>query len=165
MLVLRLPGGSLKSILEKVPTRPETPLNRKIDSSVPRSNDPCMITFLEGESVQMPCGHAVSPDGLMDYCWNEVSNGRKCEIRCCLCDSKWPIEVIKRYGGASSEELRMLEEGLSKNYSRKHLAAMECPGCMSLCEGKNSTNNYVQCVICTRKQKKAAMHGFRTNSA
>ena len=155
MLVLRLPGGSLKSILEKVPTRPETPLDRKIDSSVPRSNDACMITFLEGESVRMPCGHAISPDGLMDYCWNEVSSGRKSEIHCCLCDSEWPIEVIKRYGGASSEELRMLEEGLSKNYCMKHPDIIECPGCMSLCERKDATNNCVQCLICTRKHKKA----------
>lgn len=158
MLVLRLPGGSgetKKSILEVKPTRPRMPLNRSIPSSVPRSNEPCMITFLEGESVQMPCSHAISPDGLMDYCWNEVSSGRKYEIRCCICNSEWPIDVIKRFGGASVDELRMLEEGLSKNYCRVHSDISECPGCTSLCERKNASNNCVQCPICTRKNGEA----------
>ena len=137
------------------PTRPQTPLNRNIPSSVPRSNEACMITFLEGESVQMPCSHAISPDGLMDYCWNEVSSGRKYEIRCCICNSEWPIDVIKRFGGASVDELRMLEEGLSKNYCRVHSDISECPGCTSLCERKNASNNCVQCPICTRKNGEA----------
>ena len=159
MLVMRLLGGSSDenaiSILEKELTQPQTPLDRRIHSSVPRSSEPCMITFVEGDSVQMPCGHAISPDGLMDYCWSEVSSGRKYEIRCCLCNSEWPIEIIKRFGGASEEELRMLEEGLSKNYCRVHSNISECPGCMSLCEQKDTSKSCVQCPVCTRKKEKA----------
>ena len=148
MLVMRLCGGAEL-------TRPKAPLNRRLDSTVPRSNEACMITFLEGESVRMPCGHSISPDGLMDYCWNEVSSNRKYEIHCCLCDSEWPIEVLKRYGGASLKELRMLEEGLSRNYCFKSSDITECPGCQSFCERKNKSTNCVQCYICTRKKKEA----------
>ncbi len=147
MLVMRLPGGA-----ELV--RPKAPLNRAIGSSVPRSSEPCMITFMEGESVCMPCGHSISPDGLMDYCWNEVSSSRKSEIRCCLCESEWTIKTIKAYGGTSDEELRMLEEGLSRNYCLKNPEITECPGCTSFCMRKNTSTNCVHCYICSRKKSK-----------
>lgn len=155
---MQLLGGSAEapeSFLEKQLIRPQTPGSRRIHSSVPRSDEICMILQFAGESVEMPCKHAISPDALMDYCWNEVSNGKKCQIRCCLCDGEWPIEVIKRFGGATEEELRMLEEGLTKNYCNAHSDIRECPGCMSLCERKNKSNLCVQCLICTRKNEKS----------
>lgn len=147
MLVLRLPGGA-----EMV--RPTAPRSRKIASSVPHSDEPCMITYMEGESVRMPCGHSISPDGLMDYCWNEVSSSRKSEIRCCLCEKEWPIQVLKTYGGANDQELRMLEEGLSRNYCLKNPDITECPGCTTFCMRKNTSTNCVMCVMCTKKNKK-----------
>ena len=71
-LVLRLLGGVTR---------------RRIDHSLPRSREPCMITYMANEPdfpvLKMPCGHSISPDGLMDYCWSQIDLG-KYEIKCCL---------------------------------------------------------------------------------
>ena len=110
-LVMRLPGGS-----DSVPV-----VQRKIDKSIPRSSDSCVITmenFKEsGVTVlRMPCGHSMSPDGLMEYAWAEVSTNKKTEIKCPLCAKEWELSTIKRYGGATDEELEQLELGISRNF-------------------------------------------------
>ena len=150
VLVMRLPGGAQK---------PAPPKSRKVGSSVPRSSEPCMITFDESkQNVRMPCGHTISPDGLMEYCWSEVSGTqRKHEIRCCLCNTEWPLDVLYRYSGASQEELKMLEVGLSQNFCRHSSDILECPGCESFCERKNKESNSVQCRVCTKNKKAAYM--------
>ena len=149
VLVMRLPGGS----------KPAPPARRRPDRAVPRSSEPCMITFEEdAHNVLMPCGHTISPDGLMDYCWSEVSGGqRKQEIRCCLCNAEWPLDVLYQYSGASKAELDMLEVGLSKNFCLHSSDIMECPGCESFCERKNCDINCVQCRICSKKKSSSYM--------
>ncbi len=150
-LVLRLLGGAYcQSSL------------RHIDQKLPRSNDPCMITFEydcpEYPVFLMPCGHSMSPDGLMDYCWNEISSCKpeiRCpEIRCPLCNQEWPIEVISKYGCATDTEIHQLENGLSRNFCLSDPNILECPICTSFCERRDTTNLCVQCIVCTKKKGK-----------
>ena len=145
-LVLRLPGGSAQSSL------------RHIDPKLPRSKEPCMITSEndcpENPVFVVPCGHSMSPDGLMDYCWNEISMCKP-EIRCPLCNQEWPIEVISKYGCATNTQIRELENGLSKKFCLSNPNILECPSCSSFCERKNKTKLRVQCLICTKKKGKS----------
>lgn len=153
-LVMRLNGGANRMLMDQ----PRKPDKRKIDPSVHSGDDVCMISFEEKGCVKMPCGHSIIPDMLMDYCWNEI-NSRKWEIRCCLCNHEWPIDVLERYGGASPEELQMLEEGLSLNYCEHTSTIQQCPGCKSYCERKHNDSNFcVECRVCTRKNGR--MHYF-----
>ena len=139
-LVLRLLGGANST--------------RRIDPSLPRSSEPCMITYMENELdfpvLKMPCGHSISPDGLMDYCWNEIGLG-KYEIRCCLCKNEWLMEVIRKYGGATKVELEQLEVGLSNNFCSKSDKIQQCPGCNSLCERQDPSKTCTKCVVCSKK--------------
>ncbi len=144
-LVLRLPGGSAQSSL------------RHIDRKLPRSKEPCMITFEDDCSefpvFVLPCGHSISPDGLMDYCWNEISSCKP-EIRCPLCNQEWPIEVISKYGCATHTEIHELENGLSKNFCLNDPSILECPNCTSFCERRDTTKLCVQCIVCSKKKAK-----------
>lgn len=150
-LVMRLPGGGnfwggTRSTSERYKVRHIDP------SLLANSDEACIITLEKGNCVCMPCRgrHSISPDGLMDYCWSEISNNGKSEIRCPVCDEEWTLEVIY-HRGTTAEELRWLEEGLSKNVCLKNPDISECPGCQSLCERKDKNNNCVQCSICSKQ--------------
>ncbi len=123
-LVLRLPGGGGSW------SRPSA-LTRDIDPTLRHSKEPCMITFEDDCSefpvFVLPCGHSTSPDGLMEYCWNEIG-AHKPEILCPRCNKEWTIDVIVKYGCASKDELHELETGLSKNFCLKNEDILECPG-------------------------------------
>ena len=141
-LVLRLPGGSAV---------------RHINPKLTRSKEPCMITYEtdcpDYPVFEMPCRHSVSPNGLMDYCWNEIGS-RKCKIRCPLCNEEWTMDVICKYGCAKQTEIHELENGLSKNFCLADSNVLECPSCTSFCERKDTSNQCVQCTICTKKKGK-----------
>jgi hypothetical protein len=141
MLVMRLPGGSL--------------VERKVDPSLPRSKERCMITCENFEEncvvvLQMPCNavHAMCSDALMDYAWSEVSTNRKTEVKCPLCAEEWSLDVVKRYGGATSIELDQLELGISQNFCTK---SDECPKCQSYCTRQNTRIDSVLCLVCSKK--------------
>jgi len=139
-LVMRLPGGSSKT------------QERRIDSSIPRSQEKCMVTFENTKDngivvVKMPCGHPICPDGLMDYAWSEVSNSKKTEIKCFLCGQEWPFGVIKRYGGATSIELEQLELGITCNFFSKSSDINQCPKCQSYCTRVDSSVSSVKCIV------------------
>lgn len=125
----------------------------KLDSTVIRTDETCMLSYEDGVAVKMPCGHAISPDWLMDYCWHEIDDG-KYEIKCSLCAQEWPMEVLHKYGGANEEELHLLEEGLSKNYCEKASGIIQCPGCNSYCMRADESSNCMQCGICTKNKGK-----------
>ena len=147
-LVMRLVGGA-------EPERPVVPEIRKIDPSIPRAeNEPCMIFYTDDNSVKMPCGHVISPDGLIDYSWNEVCVGTKTNVLCCICRSEWDVDVIRRYGGATDEEIALLQECLSRNYCISDPHISECPGCTSYCERINELKKCVVCRHCSNKKGK-----------
>ncbi len=143
-LVLRLYGGS--SLVPR----------RRINASIPRSDENCLITMENTKEngvivLKMPCGHSISPDGLMDYCWNEVSMNKKTEIKCPLCATEWDIGVIRRYSGATAIELSQLEVGISENFCSKSSDINQCPKCNSYITRQNTTLNSVLCVVCSKK--------------
>ena len=157
-LVLRLPGGGRYWSTPSAPTRDSNP-TRDIDPTLPRSNnnDACIITCTENSPDNpvfvMPCGHPMSPDGLMDYCWNEIG-ANKHEILCPLCNKEWTIDVIVKYGCASKDELHELETGLSRNFCLKNEDIIECPSCTSFCERMNKKTLCTLCLVCSHKKKK-----------
>ena len=155
LLVLRLPGGGNWTSSQSDSNSPQPPNANassrlaKIDVSVPRSSEECMIS-LERDCVRMPCGHSINPDALMDYCWSEIESV-KYEIKCPLCEKEWPLDVIKRYGGPSDNEMTELEKGLANNACRKNPNIQKCPFCGVFCERQNTSANSVICIVCSKK--------------
>ena len=145
-LVMRLVGGA---------KRPDPPLLRKIDPFTPRSKEECMIMYTDGENVKMPCGHTISPEGLIDYSWNEICVNRKSEVRCCLCNKVWDVDKIVRYGGATPEEMAKMQECISSNICQSDPKISECPRCHNFCERLNESDRCVVCRICTKIKGKA----------
>lgn len=119
-LVMRLVGGA---------AQPDQVAFRKIHSSVPRSSEECMIMFTEGDNVKMPCNHVISPEALIEHSWNEICTNKKTEVHCCLCTQEWDIDTIRRYGGATDREVRILQECMSLNYCN-NTNISECPNCL-----------------------------------
>ena len=142
-LVMRLVGGA---------SRPKTPLVRKIDPSIPRSNEECMIMFSTEDNVIMPCKHVISPDALIDHSWNEICTNKKTAVYCCYCNQEWDMDTIRRYGGASDEELRIMQECMSLNYCQNDPNISECPKCHNFCERINVSHRCLICRICTKRE-------------
>jgi len=151
-LVMRLHGGSAAYSFVSPP--------RRVDPSLPRCGpkEHCMITMEQNSPetpvLRMPCRHPISPDGLMDYCWNEISGRKKYEIRCSLCNAEWPVDVVCKYGCVSATEKGQLEIGLSNNYCLSNPNILECPSCTSFCERMNEEKHCVMCRICSKKTGK-----------
>lgn len=142
-LVMRVVGGA---------RRPPQPLVRKIDPSVPRSDECCMIMFTEEENVRMPCSHTISPEGLIEYSWREICANRKTKVHCCLCNEVWDTDTIRRYGGATGQETAVLQECMSLNYCQKDPKISDCPGCNNFCERMSESDRCVVCRICSKKK-------------
>ena len=153
-LVMRLTGGAAVE-------RPAIPTTRKIDDSIPRAGvdefgepESCMIMATDEGNVKMPCGHVISPAGLMDYSWNEICVAKKTSVVCCLCNTEWDIDVIQQYGGATDEEMALLTECLSRNVCMSDPKVSECPGCTSFCQRTDESNKCVICTYCSNKKSK-----------
>jgi hypothetical protein len=153
-LVMRLTGGATVE-------RPAIPTTRKIDDSIPRAGldefgepESCMIMATDEDNVEMPCGHVICPEGLMDYSWNEICVNKKTSVLCCLCEAEWDIDIIRRYGGATDEEIALLEQCLSHNVCISDPKVSECPGCKSLCQRKDESKKCVFCTYCSKNKGK-----------
>ena len=142
-LVLRLPGGASHSESERNP-----------HPSLPRSENECAITLTEGESLEMPCGHALSPDGLTGHIKSELGKKRD-EVRCPVkgCERVWPLGVLKTYSCATQVETWFMEMKLSDNACKKSSSIVNCPQCESLCTPNNPSRVDVECVACRAKGK------------
>ena len=144
-LVMRLVGGA---------KRPAQPTVRKVDPSIPRSQEECMIMYTDDDNVKMPCGHTISPASLIDHSWNEICVNKKTEVHCCLCNTIWDLDTIRRYGGATTEEITILRECVSLNFCQNDPKISECPSCHNFCERLDESNSCVVCRVCTRVKKK-----------
>ncbi|XP_033753767.1 uncharacterized protein LOC117337090 isoform X2 [Pecten maximus] len=91
---------------------------RRLRRGLPATTDKCMITLSTGSKrAKMPCGHAITPQALYDFCWNELKNG-KTEIKCPFvydykadaCGSIWSIAEIKRYANMNKKEKKSVED-------------------------------------------------------
>ena len=144
-LVMRLVGGA---------RRPPQPLVRNIDPSVPRSDEECMIMFTDGDNVRMPCRHTISPEGLIEFSWQEICVNKKTEVHCCLCNQVWDTGTIRKYGGATDKEIALLQECMSINYCNKDPKISGCPSCDNFCERMQESDRCVVCRICSKKKGK-----------
>lgn len=138
---MRLHGGSATKLIH--------PPVRVIADSVPRSDEECMIMATEDDNVRMPCGHTMSPNGLIEYAW-VLLHDRRDKICCCKCDKLWSMDVIERYGGATKKEMNLFREYTSLNVIRKDPKISECPGCQSFCARIKESDRCVQCRTCTK---------------
>ena len=129
-------------------------VNRKIPESLPRCDEDCMIMLTSSDTLRMPCGHPMCPDGLMEYCWSEIK-AKKFEIKCPLCATEWPLEILKLYGCASEVEMKELATGLARCLCLKDPDTQQCPFCGVFCTRMNTSSNNVNCVQCSRKAGKA----------
>ena len=144
-LVMRLVGGA---------SRPMEPLSRKIDKSVPRSKEDCMILLTDGDNVLMPCKHTISPEALIDHSWNEICVNKKTKVQCCLCSQEWVMSTIQRYGGATEQEVAIMQECMSLNFCHKDPKMSECPSCHNFCERMQESSRCLQCRICSNAKSK-----------
>ena len=144
-LVLRLPGGSLHSDPK-----------RKPHLSLPRadSEEECVITLTEGDSLKMPCGHPISPDGLSEHIKSELEM-KKAKVQCPVdgCEREWPLDVLQKYSDATLLEKWFMEMKLSENTCKKSPTTVECPQCKSWCEPKNPSQIDVVCLACKANGK------------
>jgi hypothetical protein len=143
-LVLRLPGGSLRSDSKRNP-----------HPSLPRADSECVITLTEGDSLKMPCGHPISPDGLSEHIKNELEVRKKSQVQCPVdgCERKLPIDVLEKYSDATPIEKMFMELKLSENACKKSPITVECPQCESWCEPKNPSQVDVVCLACKANGK------------
>lgn len=150
--MLRLPGGA--EACDFAPLTNPQHQTRKPHPLLPKSDKECIITYTEGESLEMPCGHAISPEGLMEYCKHELGTEKKPAVKCPECSTEWPIEILKQYSGATLLESMFLELNLSENYCSKTTTIVECPSCHTLSEPKDPSRVDVRCDICSRRKER-----------
>ena len=157
LLVLRLPGGGnifSNNTANDCHDDPPATESRKIPDSLPRCNEDCVIMLTSNDTLRMPCGHPMSPDGLMEYCWSEIK-ARKPEIKCPMCAVEWPLKILKLYGGASAVEMTELELGLARCACLRNPDTQQCPFCGVFCTRINTAFNNVKCTQCSKKAGKA----------
>ena len=126
---------------------------RRIDSSVKLSKDKCVLLNISNDSVskrvQMPCGHAVTPDGLAPYVDGEIKK-QKTKIICPVqgCCKEWKIsEIVKR--GLTARERENLETGITRNALRAQ-GLKECLKCSAYIQ-KDGNGTRMACPICKQR--------------
>ncbi|XP_069112619.1 uncharacterized protein [Argopecten irradians] len=106
-------------------------VGRRLRQNIPTSSKKCMITLeTNSKRAKMPCGHAITPQALYDFCLSELESG-KTEIKCpfvynfkaAACGSIWSFEDIERYANLDKKETTFIEskvfENKMKNSSRE----------------------------------------------
>ncbi|XP_069112617.1 uncharacterized protein [Argopecten irradians] len=96
---------------------------RRLRRDLPTSNEECMISLSkDSKRAKMPCGHAITPRSLFDYCWSQLENGRT-EIKCPYvlnakaetCNSLWLLDVITKFANMNKEEKKTIENKIFTN--------------------------------------------------
>ena len=126
---------------------------RDIHPTVRLSKNKCIFLHVDDDDiskrVEMPCGHAVTPDGLAEYVDGEVKK-RKVRIICPIrnCCAEWKAsEIVKR--GLKPKEKESLETGLAKNVFREQ-GFLECPQCSGFIE-RSGNGTRMNCHICQKR--------------
>lgn len=151
--VSRLRGGSQR-IREKV-----------LDHTVELSDAPDMITWdddPENKRVKMPCGHAITPESLTQYCSSLLKEG-KWRFFCPhitrdqpakYCNQEWDYLQIRRLAALTEDEKEEFEDKIAKNHLFKGLGIQECPKCKSMVERKDKKDVQLRCTVCSEKDGK-----------
>lgn len=109
--------------------------------------------------VEMSCGHAINPDTLYDYCWNEILTN-KITFKCPAmenkhsCDSEWEFPEVSLKACLSNDERVLFETRLNLNWVNKNQEIGRCPSCMEFCERQDSGKSSVQCFYCKKAGRK-----------
>ena len=143
-LVLRLLGGT------HAPFSPDRP--RSLPSGVPQALEDCILYCGETTCARMPCDHAICPSCLLAHAWNAIGSSAHTEVHCPQpgCTQEWRLAIIKKYGDATTEEKRALDDKLSLNVLHKDKNVHTCPGCGYFCERRDQTTNRVRCQVCQK---------------
>jgi len=99
--------------------------------------------------VEMPCGHAVTPDGLAEYVDTEIIN-QKTKITCPVksCCAEWKVsEIGKR--GLTTQEREKLEIGMTKNILFEQ-GLQECLRCSAFIQREGNGTRMV-CPFCKQR--------------
>ena len=127
--------------------------SRIIHPSVKLSRNKCVILQVDDDTiskrVEMPCGHAITPDGLAAYVDSEVKS-RKTKITCPVqrCQAEWKIsEIIKR--GLTPKERESFETGVTKNTLRAQ-GFQECLRCSAYIQ-RQGNGTRMSCPICKQR--------------
>ena len=129
---------------------------RKVDPTIKTSNGPCIVYLVDFPNqgcVVMPCGHAINPDGLADYCKSEIIDNHKLEVHCYIkgCDKEWPISYISKCG-LTTQELNLINKTISLNFINYGTTIRQCPGCGLYCSRVNPSDKIVRCAQCSSKK-------------
>ncbi|XP_069114726.1 uncharacterized protein [Argopecten irradians] len=96
---------------------------RRLRRDLPTSNEECMISLSkDSKRAKMPCGHAITPRSLYDYCWSELENGRT-EIKCPYvlnakaetCNSLWSFDAFTKFANMNKKEKKTIENKIFTN--------------------------------------------------
>ena len=127
--------------------------SRKIDSSVKLSKHKCILLNVDDDTiskrVEMPCRHAVTPDGLAQYVDGEIKK-QKTKISCPVqsCCAEWKVsEIVKR--GLKTKERENLETGITRNTLREQ-GLKECLRCSAYIQ-RDGSGTRMACPICKQK--------------
>ncbi|XP_069112621.1 uncharacterized protein [Argopecten irradians] len=96
---------------------------RHLSKEVKVAADQCMITLdTTDQRAEMPCGHAITPQALFDYCWHELEKGMF-KFTCPYvtdskedrCDHVWSSNIIERNAVMTRTEKRLFRKKIDKN--------------------------------------------------
>ena len=155
---LSLPGGAERRVAFPMRT---TNFSRQVDRIVPRdvnrSEEACMRCGQRGSAVKMPCGHSMCPACIVRYALSEVVDGSNQTKIVCYglnCEQVWTPGVIKRFSGASDEEMAEITTKLSQNFFIESEEVLRCPNCQSYCKRADSSRLSAKCENCAAKGRK-----------
>ncbi|KAL5019570.1 hypothetical protein ScPMuIL_002462 [Solemya velum] len=122
---------------------------RRLNHTFSRTNTPCMLGLHDGERALMPCGHAITPGSLYEYCSNELKRG-KAEIMCpypvangSRCNRVWATESLKSIACLDSSEQVTVDKMLKQNRGE----IKPCPRCSQWTTRYYATKQ-VSCQFC-----------------
>ena len=117
------------------------------------SANKCVLLQVDDDSiskrVRMPCGHAVTPDGLAAFVDAEIKK-QKTRIVCPMkaYHVEWKIsDIIKR--GLTAKEREKLETGMTKNTLRAQ-GFQECMRCSAYTQ-REGNGTRMECLICKQR--------------
>ena len=64
------------------------------------------------------------------------------------------MSTVQRYGGATEQEVAIMQECMSLNFCQSDPKISECPSCHNFCEQMKESDRCLQCRICTKVKGK-----------